>query len=220
MPQRKRQLISFMDLGSGPTAERGHRLAKYRENRKPAGKKIVFNTEKGKRTGVSSGKGKFVSADLDRRVLINERKQLIGQRHHRFLQMDVFDALKRQQPNSVKVVNDDYLLDYLSLEPPVKAFGDGVRGGTFSVTPSEAHSISQQSRGIIRKYVKSVFRVLIPNGRLYITIGGLFEKMLEEELGNAGFTVEKRKILSDAEVSNSPSNYGKDVKKQDLFSIV
>jgi len=172
-------LIDFLDLGSGPDAHRGWKLAEGRKGREAT--------------------GRFVSVDLDRRVLLNSKKRLIGQPHHSFRQGDVFEVLKRQRDNSVKVVNDDYFVDFLCSDAglPHK-----------HVRMHEEDMLREMvaaTNNVLEKYSRGIFRVMIPNGRFFVTIHGVFRNLLVRKIKEAGFEIQSEKPLTREEILKGTS---------------
>ncbi len=146
----------FLDLGSGPAAEKGSKLA---DNRK-----------QGKR------QGRFVSVDLFKDVRTTTKTgRIAGQPQHFFVVADALNYLKRQKSNSVKVINSTHAFDMFIHAAP-------------DVTNTGAKKI-ESIKKIFREYCKHMLRVLVPNGRVFLGIGGPFANLLIRELTNAGFQV-------------------------------
>ncbi|MBI4045068.1 MAG: hypothetical protein HY392_05145 [Candidatus Diapherotrites archaeon] len=165
-PTRKprKNLISFLDLGSGPEAEHGWRLAEHRKGR--------------------PNKGMFVSVDLERLALLDKRGRLLSQPHHQFKQVDATEFLKKQRPNSVKIINDEFFIDDVLAESLLKT--------KKLISPERVAAL----RSIFTQYVGSVFRVLMPNGRLFVTVLGLNKNILRDALKKGGFEILSEKNLT------------------------
>lgn len=181
--RRKKGLISFLDLGSGREAEHGWRLAQHRKDR--------------------PNKGKIVSVDLERIVLVDKKQRLQGQPNHRFIQGDAFKVLGKMKPQSVKVVNDSMFADLIVSENVLKLVHPLNTGSYQAII--EAQETMQESKEQLRQYVNKVFRVLAPNGRFFLTVTTLFSNVLVKEMKNAGFEISSERLLSKEEVMKGPS---------------
>lgn len=182
MPQRPKQplrqrkgLISFLDLGSGPNAKHGWRLAEHRKNR--------------------ARKGRFVSVDLDRRILLDKQGRILGQRHHEFRQTNAFDYLAKAKPNSVKVVNDEGMIDYII----AKKLSDS--------RPSEISDAILGARKEVQNFAKQAIRVLAPNGRIFVVVHSFNKNIILQELEKVGFENIFVRQLSENEIKKSHSDY-------------
>ena len=60
-----------------------------------------------------------------------------------------------------------------------------------------------------REYSSQVFRVLTPNGRIFVTIPFLMENILLRELKNAGFEITSKRQLSPQEIIKGASHTAK-----------
>jgi len=174
--RRAKSIIHFLDLGSGPMAERGFRHAQQHEEHK------------------------VVSVDKERSpmVLVDGRGRLIGQRNHRFVEADVFEYLERRKPDSVEVANDDFFLDELLLRHGGEAITQAREG---ALVPH----IASQVRGKMGEYAGAVRRVLTPGGRVSIMLQGFYKAALAEELRRRGFEVSERMLTQD-EIVDGDSN--------------
>ncbi|MFH1224301.1 MAG: hypothetical protein V1676_00685 [Candidatus Diapherotrites archaeon] len=195
-PQKKP--ITFLDLGSGMFAERGWKLAEKR----------------GKRP--EDRRGQFVSVDKERGVLVDEYGKIIGQSHRAFHQGDALEFLKRREPNSVKVANDELLLDYKLL---VRHKAELERVGAQAM--ERAQELKAASHNEAGQYAKEVFRVLKPNGRFLVVVHGYFKNILADELRQQGFQILSEKMLTKEEIlakgsefeKHALGNFGKTVGK-------
>ena len=175
---RKRGVTTFLDLGSGPEAKRGWKLAETRKNRK--------------------NPGKIISVDLNRRVLLDAKGRVIGQPHHLFKQADLFEVLAKQKANSVKVINDEGLIDQILMKHLRQTSKVGIK------QPIES------AKRTVRNYAKEVFRVLKQNGRFFITIKHGVINIVVPEFEKAGFKVLSVRDLTDHEISQGHSDYLKE----------
>ncbi|MBS3061661.1 MAG: hypothetical protein J4215_03695 [Candidatus Diapherotrites archaeon] len=165
-----------MDLGSGPTADTGWDLAANRTNR-PVSKH-----------------GRFVSVDLERMLPVNSRGQLFTQPHHSFHQTDVWDHFRKTRSNSVKVIQDSYLLVFFLVE---KTLSD-------SKMPRTEH-VSVDSE----RYLKQVHRILVPNGRFTIYLNPMYVPTVRKALEKTGFQVLSEKTLTEEEIMKGKSETAK-----------
>jgi len=173
--KRKITPITFLDLGSGPFAKYGWRLADNRKDRK--------------------NKGKFISVDKKRQVLVTTRNRLIGQSHHSFEQMDVFESLRKKRNGSVKVVNDEGLLDQLVMKQLKHS------------TTTNFEMPLELANEKIRKYVSEIFRVLKKNGRSFIVVKSGISKIILRAMRNAGFEILSVREVKDEEILKGTSDY-------------
>jgi len=177
---KNRDLISFVDLGSGPIPFRVGSIAKNRERR--------------------DSPGKFESVDQIRVIPVDRHENVLGHPNIKFRQRDVFKYLREQRRSSVKVVNDDLLLDEMAVfkmllltDPESPSFGRG--GNPFA-------RAAAGGRELMREYLAGVHKILVPNGRFFVSITGLFRRMLESELEQAGFKITSQKRLTRKDVAN------------------
>lgn len=175
-PVRKRLPIRFLDLGSGAVAEHGWRLAAHRKDR------LVQN------------RGKFVSVDLEKAVLTDKKGRVLGQPHHQFVHGDVFAHLDKLKPNSVRVVNDNMFIDELLAKNALKMLANN---DPFNV---------EEIKPITRNFATKVFRVLVPNGRFFITVPFHRQPLVTAELQRAGFIIQGHQKLTESEARKGPSN--------------
>jgi hypothetical protein len=196
MPSRrrtvqKRPLINFLDLGSGSFAERGWGLGERRKDRP------------------GKARGRIVSVDKNKGVLADGRGRLRGQPHHSFRETDVFEMLRKQRANSVKVANDDAFIEEVVLSDFKK--NKLVHG------LSQAVEIVRQK---LRPYFRGVFRVVIPNGRFGITMNGVIKNIVKGELERAGFQILSERPLTVSEMREGPSKYLRDfLESRDLARL-
>lgn len=181
-PVRKGGIIHFLDLGSGPMAGSGFRHAK--QNREH----------------------NVVSVNRERSplVLVNRQGRLIGQRHHRFVEADVFEFLKKTKPHSVEVVNDDFFLDEILLRRQ-KDVLEPAGNRAYELAPQIAEKIRQH----IREYIGRVRHVLMPKGVLHVTLHGFYKNALVGELRLLGFEVTSERMLTRDEIFGGSSEAAK-----------
>lgn len=173
--KQRKGLISFLDLGSGPNAEHGWHLAEHRKNR--------------------ARKGRFVSVDLDRRILLDKQGRIFDQHHHEFRQTNAFNYLAKAKPNSVKVVNDEGMIDSVIAK---------------KLSDSSQSKISDTILGVrkdVENFAKQPIRVLVPNGRIFVTVHSLYKNIILQELEKAGFENISVRQLSENEIKKSHSDY-------------
>lgn len=176
---RRREVITFLDVGSGPQAEHGFRLAKHREDRP------------------KRARGRFVSVDIkQRQVLTGRYGGLIGQPHHRFVQKNIFEFLERRKPNSVRIINDNGCLD------------ENLSTVAFKAMHSNK-SFVPVLREISRTYFGKVARVMIPGGRIFVTVLGNLKNIIKEEMEEAGLEVLSEKELPAEEIQRGTSEWQK-----------
>ncbi|MBN2067966.1 MAG: hypothetical protein JW744_05860 [Candidatus Diapherotrites archaeon] len=113
-----------------------------------------------------------------------KRKGLVTRRHNlKLVYGDVLSKLRRLPANSVKIVTADFLFS-----------GFKMRG--FHV--DEETRIGRVFAGRFRKgrikVAKQVYRVLVPNGRFFVTEWKINSGVIKELLEEAGFNVKERPV--------------------------
>ena len=125
--------------------------------------------------------GKFVSIDTKKP---GYKSAQTTETNHEYKRANVFKWVTRQPKENIRIQNDEFFIDDVFLK--------NIR----SLNGKSHSQISQKLKILMSNYAKKLRRAATKNGRIHITVYGVFKNIVIEGLENNGFKVENQRSLT------------------------